>query len=69
MLLPHVISPQELVPPGSQFDPTRDVTCLCSNTVKLGLVKLVWADFGDGFGYRAVCAQPCFLASFTGGRT
>ena len=69
MLIPTVISPTLLVPNGGELDVDKEVTCLCSHTRRLGDVKLVWADFGDGWGWRALCSQPCFLANFGEGHT
>ena len=68
MLIPTVISPEDLVPPGEELDALRKVTCICQNTVMLGATKLVWWDFGDGEGWRAVCGQACYINCFAQGR-
>ena len=67
MLHPTIVSPEALVPPGKELDAEREHICLCKNKVKLGNCKLVWADLGDGWGYRAVCSQSCYLAAFAAG--
>ena len=67
MLHPTVISPEELVPAGGELDALKKVVCICQQTRMLGAVKLVWANFGDGWGYRACCGQQCFTAAFKEG--
>lgn len=69
MNIPTVISPELLVPAGGELDALREVVCLCSHPRVLAGVKLVWADFGDGWGWRAVCSQSCYLAAFGEGHT
>lgn len=62
MLFPVVIDPRDLLQEGQQLDEERENTCICGNVVKLGNVKLVWLDMGDGYGYRAICSQTCHLS-------
>lgn len=64
MLIPIVIDPRDLVPAGGELDSEREIPCLCGRQAKLGAVKLVWANFGDGYGYRAVCCQGCIVIHF-----
>lgn len=68
MLIPTVIDPSALVPEGGELDAEREYTCMCGRQEKLKSVKLVWADLGDGYGYRAVCSQGCVLVHFATGR-
>lgn len=68
MIVPPVINPRLLLrsaPAGSVLDGERTNICLCGKTAKLKNVQLVWLDFGDGFGYRAVCNQSCFVGHVT----
>jgi hypothetical protein len=55
------------MPKGTEFDGERAVTCLCGKSVAVGGVKLVWLNFSDGWGYRAVCGQSCYVAHLQGG--
>ena len=68
MIHPTVIEPQQLVPAGGEFDPTKVVACLCHHQNAIGRVKLVWADYGDnGPGWYACCSWQCHLKHFTEG--
>lgn len=67
MHIPPIITPATLVPEGAELDATREVSCICGNKTILGRVNLVWADFGDGWGWRAVCSPQCYTCCFKEG--
>ena len=67
MFHPTIIEPAMLVPEGAELDATRQVSCLCGNQVALGRIRLVWADLGDGWGWRGVCSSHCFTVCFKEG--